>query len=110
MAAHMGDCSVLETLIANLKEKHGTVHVLTGAGEQVIVRSPTAKDWRTFRKMACGWRRHLAAEALFRACCLYPVGRDLGELLERRPAAAESFVEKLLDLAGVDPDVKAETH
>jgi hypothetical protein len=106
-----GDAAAdLEPLIARLKERHGAVVILTGAGEQVIVRRPTPDDWRTFRRDASGRRRHLAAERFFRACCLHPAGRELDELLERRPAAAESFLDKLLELAGADPDVQARTY
>lgn len=93
--------------IAAAKAEHGSVTRLVGAGEDVLVRQPTRADWARFRKQAAGSKRHIAAETLFLACCVHPRGKELDELLERHPAAAESFVEALLKLAGVDPDVKA---
>ena len=97
--------------IAALKKRHGTVHVLVGAGESVAVRAPTPAEWDTFRRLGVDpKKRHRAMPTLFRACCVHPRGRELDALLERKPAAAETFADRLLELAGVDPGVQARTY
>jgi hypothetical protein len=99
-----------DSTIQVAKTRHGEVVHLEGAGEEILVRRPTRADWMRFRKLGMGPKRHLAAERLLRDCCVHPALDALDALLERRPAAAESFVERLLELAGADPATRATVH
>jgi hypothetical protein len=100
-----------ETTIAKLKAKFGTVYHLAGAGEEVVIRGPTRGDLaRFYRRAAVPKRRLDAAEELLIACCVHPTGRELAELMERKPAAAMTFIDKVLEVAGVDDAATLTTH
>ena len=97
-------------VLEKLKRKHGTIHVLQAAGEEVVVRQPTRADWHTFRRLGMDKKkRHLAAETFIRLCVVHPDTPTFEATLERKAAVADSLIEALLTLVGVDPDAKGYT-
>lgn len=98
----MIDKSTKDAVLAKFPEAK-----VLGAGEhEIIARVPGRAEYRRFKTLALDERRRVdAAETLLRDCCLYPEPKELGELLERAPALAESFGSKLLELAGMEQEV-----
>lgn len=90
-----------DDVIERLRAEHGEIYQLEAAGEAVIARPPTRAEYRRFRAKVLDEKgREAALETLTRACVVWPDTSAFDALLERKPALAEVFGAKLLELAG----------
>ncbi len=90
-----------ERTIERLKAEHGEVYLLEAAGVAVVARPPSRAEYRRFRARALDEKNRAdALEALTRACVVWPEQAEFDTLLEQKPALAEVFGAKLLELAG----------
>lgn len=93
--------------IANLKEKHSDIYLLEAGEHEVVVRPPTRGEYRRFRAMATDDRKKPeAVETLLRDCVLYPESAEIERLLEKKPALADIFGGKVLELAGATEEAR----
>ncbi len=87
--------------LGELKAQHGEVHVLGGSGELVVVKPPTRAAWKRFKTWLSDDRRKADAfEALLVDCIVFPSRDEVDKMLDRKPALAEAFGNKLFELAG----------
>lgn len=96
-------------IVEKAKSEHGEVHVLTAeGGEAVICRRPTRGEYRKFKAdRADDAKRIMAVESLFLSCLVHPPPAEFDAVLDRRPALADVFGVKLLELAGFDEKVES---
>ena len=96
--------------IAKVKAERGAggleLHVLEAAGNAVIVRTPSSGIWDAFQEARdkVGTR---ALRQLLCDCVVYPESAEVLGMLDRRPALANVFGAKLLELAGLEEEAKA---
>jgi hypothetical protein len=96
-----------EKTIKEVREKHPKAVVLTAGGETVAVIPPTRAIWRRFKLCVTDERKRADAfEVLLRDCVVHPDAKGLEEILERRPALAETFGDAVAELAGAGLEVE----
>lgn len=99
--------AITEQTIAELKTKHGEIHLLTAkGGHEIIVRAPNDAEWGSFldEREKIGAR---ALKGLVRSCLLHPSSSDFKALLDKKPALANVFGAKLLEIAGMEEEAVA---
>jgi hypothetical protein len=78
------------------------LHHIVAGDEEIVVKSPPRAEWKRFRAMYLDpAQRPLALETLLFGCLVHPDAAGLNAILERRPAFAEVFGEKLASAAGL---------
>lgn len=83
------------------------LHVLEATGQEVIVRPPTRGEYEVYKNKladAKPGKRMAANEALVRGVLVYPSIEEFDALLEEKPGLVESYLEKVLELAGLVED------
>lgn len=97
-----------KALLEQLRAQHGDVFELTEGGETVVVKRPSRGDYRRFRQdRQDDKRRAMALETLFEACLVHPELDALEPVLDRKPALADVFGGRLLEIAsGETPEGK----
>lgn len=78
------------------------LRLLSSGGDEVICKVPPRAEWKRFRSMILDpAQRPAALETLVMGCLVHPGPAELAAMLERRPALAEVFGEKLAAAAGL---------
>ncbi len=78
----------------------------TEEGIAIICKAPNRGEYKRFKSMVVDpAQKSMALEALLFGCCVHPSTSELGSLLERRPAYAEVYGEKLAGWAGAGQEV-----
>jgi hypothetical protein len=97
----------LTELTSKLKAEHPgrELRLLTLAGEQVIVVSPSPAEFQMFKDKVNAEKSD-ALESLTLACTVHPAGPELEALLERKPGLVVPIGNKLKELAGVVEEVE----
>ena len=95
-----------EQEIEQLKAEHGDeLHLLTAGRFAVVVTPPPRHKYKRFKSAVLDpKKRDAALETLFLDCVVWPERASIDQLLERYPGMAETFGDKLLELAGVVDD------
>lgn len=95
-----------ENIINELKAKHENVYVLTAkSGESIAVRSPNDPEWGLFQDDR-EKRGPRALKNLVRMCLLHPSQSELYEIFNRKPALANIFGARLVELAGLEEEAE----
>lgn len=85
--------------------------VSVGGGERevsVVVKVPSRERWMRFKaQVQDPHRKSLAMESLVIDCVVHPSSAEVAQLLEARPALAETFGNKIAELAGLEETVIA---
>lgn len=90
------------------RTKHGEVTEITAAGETVLARRPTRGEYKRFRAESLSdVKRADAVEHLCRSCIVHPDASGFDAMLERKPALADIFGAKVLELAGAVGEAEA---
>lgn len=85
--------------------------VTAGGGDRevsVVVKVPNRERWMRFKTQAAdAHRKLLALESLVIDSVVHPSPGELAQLLEARPALAETFGSMIAELAGLEETVVA---
>ncbi len=95
-----------EVVINELKSRHPEVYILTAkGGESIAVRPPTDGEWGAFLddREKIGSR---ALKSLVRSCVLFPPEIEFLKLLDKRPALANVFGAKIMEIAGLEEEAQ----
>ena len=92
--------------IAKLKQAHPDAELShikdDNTGAEVVVKTPNDGEWRRFRSMSSDdAQRANALRTLVIACVVHPAPAEFMAMLERKPGLAETFGNKLVEIAGV---------
>lgn len=89
--------------IAKLKAEHGDdLHLLEGAGHEIVVRVPSRAEWKRFRAQQADAAKNVdARETLLRGCIVHPAAADVAAIFEKRPGLVDTFGVELQTIAGV---------
>jgi predicted ATP-grasp superfamily ATP-dependent carboligase len=89
--------------IAELKSKHGDIYVLSSKGSEVVVRGPTDAEWGAYldEREKRGAR---ASKMLVLTCAVHPDEDAVRTLLDRKPALAQIFGARVLEIAGMEEE------
>jgi hypothetical protein len=83
--------------------------VTAGGGDRevsVVVKVPGRERWMRFKAQAQDQhRKAVAMEALVVDCVVHPAPAEVAQMLEARPALAETFGTKIAELAGLEETV-----
>jgi hypothetical protein len=98
---------ITEALLAELKAKHPDkeLHLLESPQEEVeiVVHKPSEPEWRRFRTIVTDEdQRAGALRQLLVMHVVYPKDEILA-ILAKHPGLAETFGNKVVKIAGVDP-------
>lgn len=99
-----------EDQIDELKAKHGdNLHMIRTDDDDMIVAKPPTKGTYDKYKAALfdNQKKTRAGEFLVRDCLVFPDKQTFAAMLEEKPALAETFSQKLLELAGARESVEA---
>jgi hypothetical protein len=93
-------------VLSELASKGIELHLLSAPGSpdnyQVVVRRPNRGEYKRFRAMQSDEKQKPAAvEALLFDVLVYPERPELNRMLDERPALADVFGAKVLELAGL---------
>lgn len=97
--------------IEEVRQKHpgAELHLVRIAGEELVVRAPTAAAWERFTaKRGDPSTRFVACKQLIIDCAALPTGADLVAMLDRRPGLVDSISSKLAEIAGATQEAEAE--
>ena len=102
---------VPEAIIEAARATHGEVSELTAGEYAVLVRAPTRGEYKRFRAESLDERKRAeAVEHLCRSCVVYPDPAAFDALLDRKPALADIFGAKVLELEGAAGEAEARKH
>lgn len=83
--------------------------LVSGQGDEVIVRNPGPGLYKKFRAASADLkRRDTAIEDLCRAVVVHPLREGFEAMLVKRPGLCEEFSEQLLELVGITTKARAE--
>lgn len=99
--------------LAELKAQHPEGKALSvevrGHGIEVFIRPPARAEYRRFRTAAFDERKRAdSGETLVRSVIVYPDATALDAMLEKFPGLVETFLERVLELAGAGAKVEQE--
>jgi hypothetical protein len=95
---------ISDETIAKLKAANpgAELVLLQAAGEEAVFRTPPYAEWKRFKSLYLDpAQRPMALETLVFGCLVHPAATDMREVLNRRPALAEVFGERLASAAGM---------
>ena len=96
-----------EAEVAELKSKHGRVHLLTLEDASLVVRIPTAFEFRKWQADSADEKKRIDGSAdLLTRCTVWPAPEKAKEMLDARPGLRLSFFGELIELAGVSRSVE----
>lgn len=90
-----------------LESKHGDrLYYLSAGGHEFAVLSPTAERVERFISMASSAeKKHLAAQTLFRDCCVAPATAELRRIFDLKPFYEIKLGGKIAELGGSDDEI-----
>ncbi len=94
--------------VERLKAEHPGVdlHLLNAGAMTAVFKAPPYAEWRRFKTMYMDTaQRPMAMEALCFGCLVYPTAVEFREMLQRKPAIAESFGSRLVALAAPEEEL-----
>ena len=96
-------------LLARLRSEHGDdLHKLEASEVSIVARPPTNAEYRRFRAKTADERtRPDALEELALSCLIHPSRAEFEKILQRKPALADVFGAKLLEIAGITGEADA---
>jgi hypothetical protein len=106
-----GQSSFSDEALAAARAQHGEVTELSASGVSVLVRAPSRGEYKRFRSDSFdAAKRSDAVERLCRACVVAPDAATFDRILDARPALADVFGARVLELAGATAEATAQKH
>lgn len=96
--------------LENLRTQHPGVelHAIRCAGEEIVVRPPTAAEFERFTLNMERESRTKALGALLFSCAVHPSMEALQSLLDRRAGLVFSFGNELCKIAGLNQEAESQ--
>jgi len=94
--------------VDELTKKHGEISVIRYLDRDVVLRKPTAAEYKRFRAISFNEKkRDVALETITRDTMVHPSGAEVDALFERYPAVGEAVGPEALRMVGlVEADIK----
>lgn len=94
-------------ILDQLQAKHQDVAILSANDEVIVVRPPTRPEYKRFRARSVDVNmRADAVEELTKSVLLYPDRTGFDVILDKKPALADVFGAKVLELAGLTQEAE----
>lgn len=92
----------MKKTVAELKQKHGDLRMLSREGKSIIIRRATEAEFEAYMAaMFDPQRKVLAPRTLLERTCVYPDAAELQSILKAQPGLAYRWGDESSDYSGL---------